>query len=1019
MKKYIFIFIFLTLGMPLSSSADDIDIYGVSSVSLPPNVLIIFDNSGSMDTEDVPGDPYDPNTTYSGSYETNAVYEYTRHCFWIWCWWTWDEITDDVDNVQCASVKNDLLTTGYSTGRMWTGSLTCRNGSSLYRIGNYRNYLESGGGANRRRLDVAKEVITDLVDDKGDELRFGVMIFNYSEGGHILQPIGTDKNTIINSINDLDAETWTPLAETLAEAGLYFAGKSSWFNSGVNYTSPMQERCQKNYIILMTDGEPTEDRNWRLETGTYIKGDTIGDYDSDGNETNIANRPDGYIKSSGDMDTSDYLDDVAKYLYENDLNDSLGTDGDFEKQNTQIFTIGFREDNQILQDTAANGGGEYYTASNAASLKEAFESIISQITTANAVFVAPVVPVSKLSSTYAGDRIYIGFFRPTEDGRWLGNIKKYGLGVDGEILDALGLPATDASGAIKETAISYWSTTADGPNVNEGGVGEMLKNQASRSIYTYTGSYSGGSMGGTASALTDFDNAFLYSNTLITNADLDVSTDAERQDVIDDIYGASRDWILGDFIHSKPAMVHYSTKSVIYAGNNGGTLHAIDDDDGTEIWAFIPPDQLNKLKLLSDANADHDYFVDAAPSIYDGFGQKILIIGERRGGNYYHAIDISAYDSPEWLYDVGPGHLGGSETLGQSWVSPEIAVIQTGPNPEDKADVFLMAGGYDTNQDLETPAAADSIGRAVFAIKVTDGSVSSFNFNANNFPDMTHCIVEVTGLDNDEDGIVNRIYAGDLGGKMFIFRDDIDDGTVDGTWTAARLFNASADGVQRKIFYAPDYVKEEYGEYIFFGTGNREDPRETDVENRMYAIKNNWAETDLEEADLIDVTDNLIQLGTTEEKSAVQSELDNGKGWYIRLEEPGEKVVSSPLVFGGVVYFTTYTPDPDGGLIDPSDPCKGSTDRGTARLYAVNYKTGGGIYDWNATPETDGEGGTVTVGKQDRSRVIGTSIPSAPVIAILETGPKMYVGIEGGVETEDLLPMPGLSLYYWRQIMGP
>jgi hypothetical protein len=94
-------------------------------------------------------------------------------------------------------------------------------------------------------------------------------------------------------------------------------GKKSWFNDGngydsdcynngngcYQYTTPMQYRCQKNYIILMTDGEPTYDQSSKLSSGTYINGDTIGDYDNDGNDP-------GSYGSYG----SDYLDDVAKYL---------------------------------------------------------------------------------------------------------------------------------------------------------------------------------------------------------------------------------------------------------------------------------------------------------------------------------------------------------------------------------------------------------------------------------------------------------------------------------------------------------------------------------------------------------------------------------------------------------------------------------------------------------------------------------------------------------------------------------
>ena len=124
-----------------------------------------------------------------------------------------------------------------------------------------------------------------------------------------------------------------------------------------------------------------------------------------------------------------------------------------------------------------------------------------------------------------------------------------------------------------------------------------------------------------------------------------------------------------------------------------------------------------------------------------------------------------------------------------------------------------------------------------------------------------------------------------------------------------KLFNASADGVQRKILYAPDAVEESFGEYIFFGTGDRENPGDTTVVNRFYAVKNDWASTSvLTESDLVDVTADLIQLGTAEQQQQVKTNLANGRGWYIRLESPGEKIVSSPRVYGGVVYFSTYAP---------------------------------------------------------------------------------------------------------------
>ncbi|MGD9079015.1 MAG: hypothetical protein PVG96_06735, partial [Desulfobacterales bacterium] len=311
---------------------------------------------------------------------------------------------------------------------------------------------------------------------------------------------------------------------------------------------------------------------------------------------------------------------------------------------------------------------------------------------------------------------------------------------------------------------------------------------------------------------------------------------------------------------------------------------------------------------------------------------------------------------------------------------------------------------------------------------VTDGEVvSGLNFNAiaNSTLGMTHSMVDVSGIDHDGDGITNRIYAGDLGGNIFAFKDDeamsFCSGTLsksipDGIWSAHKLFSASGvDGVQRKILYAPDVVGEEFGEYIFFGTGDRTDPADTGVVNRFYAVKNDWSgAATLDESYLVDVTDDLIQLGSEAEKQAVKTSLENGKGWFIRLENTGEKVVASPRVYGGVVYFTTYTPDTAGP--DGSDPCAASTVRGVGRLYAVDYKTGASVSDFSTGIEYDGDGNVVDLGKKDRAIAIGTAIPSAPVIAIFENGARIFIGVEGGIVSMPAIVTPDMYRYYWHQM---
>ena len=1047
MSRRLLMGVMVVLGLAGILRADDTEIYGtVTNPDIEPNVLIIFDNSRSMDEADVPGVPYDPNQTYSCAsctYTRNAVY-YRRYNSFTGTYW-WDLFATNVGSLGCSTLREALLEQGYAEGYIRSSSpFNCGGSTKRYlRLGNYLNYIETGIGPYLRRIDVAKQVVSDLIATT-DNVRFGLMIFNYEQGGRLRIPVKSvndpaHRSALLNAVNELTPSTWTPLAETLAEAGLYYAGKPSWFNtsgfpdesySGGRYVSPMLERCQKNYIIIMTDGEPTKDRDSRLWSAPYINGDFIG-------TSTPANDP---AKFDYPYDGSGYLEDVARYLYENDCNPAMGDGTAFDKQNITTFTIGLRIEQALLQRTAAAGGGSYYTAENYSTLREAFFQIMSSIIEKNACYVAPVVPISRMNRVFAGDKIYLGFFKPQQSGRWIGNIKRYKLEPNGALIDAKGDPVTTPEGLIKDNALSWWTVLGnDGPAVERGGAAEALSLQIEstepRRVYTWTG---------TSPLLTDSSNAFVTANTAITNAMLGVADATARSQLFDTV----RNGVFGDVIHSEPAIVHYPDKTVIYVGANDGMLHAIDDDTGQELWSFIPPEHLGRLTRLSDA--DHDYFVDGSPAVYGGDAQKILVIGSRRGGEAYVALDVTDYAAPRFLYSLGVDALGPSPTnyerLGQSWSRPDRVTVSTGAEavttPDGvevtvtPADVFLIAGGYDTNQDQAAPDPEDTVGRGIFAVNRATGQVlSSLKVTPATHPalGLTHSVVDVAGFDHDGDGITSRIYFGDLGGNLFGVKDDevqsftvgtrqIARSIADGSWSAKKIFQAPlVNGRRLKILYAPDAVAEKYppgihGEYVFFGTGDRERPSETQVVNRFYAVKNDWTLTaPLTEADLVDVTDNLVQLGTAEEKAQVKALLQNRKGWFIRLENAGEKVVSSPRVYGGVVYFTTYTPSQDSG-VNPNDPCAASTVRGVARLYAVNYLDGSAVHDFSATPETDRAGNAVALGKLDRSLAIGTAIPSAPVIAILAGGARLFIGVEGGIVSLPTVASQDMIRYYWKQI---
>jgi type IV pilus assembly protein PilY1 len=1006
-KKSLYLLVLLIILSPFGRAlALDTDLYVVTSDEVQPNILIIFDNSGSMN-DYIPGVPYDPNVTY-----TYGASNYPNRVYYRTTWGNWNVYRNDVTEIACDSIKAALVSEGFYNGRIRFTSSAC--GWDRYvnlRTGNYLNYMEvTGGPADRPKLEVAKGIVKSFINTT-DGVRFGAMIFNNNEGGRMLRPVRdmTDGNRsdLTSAINGLSAGTWTPLAETLYEAGLYFKGATSYFNSGTTYTSPIQYYCQMNYIILVTDGLSTQDRN-------PILGTTIGDRDGDGRE------PGGAHEEPYEDNGSDYLDDVAKYLHETDLRSDLQ-----KAQNLTTYTIGFTISSSLLERAASHGGGTYFYSQNAQDFISALQSIIDEILSKSTSYVAPVVPISQMEKTSAGDRMYLAMFKPTMKTLWKGNIKKYGIATQntetvgiGEILGSNGMQVMDSENKIKEGAISFWSTGADGGEVEKGGVGEILqKRTTSRNIYTYLG---------TNVDLTDSSNAFTLANSAITPGllGLEATDTANRNKVINFIHGLDaydengngdlsekREWVLGAFIHSRPFVLHYDdVNSVIFAGANDGMFHAFDDASGSELWAFIPPSLLPNLKNLDGEIIE--FFVDGSPKVYierdseDNLLKAILIFGLRRGGDRYIALDVTNRLSPQLLWEISP-FTPGYEELGQSWSAPQLGKIQCGANQKW---VAFIGGGYDENQDNLPVTVNDTKGRGIYVVDIsTGGLIWSYSYAKN--PQMKYCIPsDIARVDTDGNGMIDRLYVGDIGGRIWRF--DIRDPDVN-KWTAKNIFESNpGTGDQRKIFYPPDVTLEKDGgnyEMVFFGTGDREHPKSANIENfnienRLYAVKDKNPTTTLTETDLGDVTLDLLQDPNTSEadKTAIMNSLNAKNGWFIVLDEnQGEKSLSSPVVFFGVVYYTTFTPSSG----SESDPC--FVGEGTGRMYALKYKTGNAVF--NLDGSLDGK-----VTRSDRAAFIGTGIPSGVIITFIGGTATAYVGVGGGVYRPPLPTTKSLVPVNWR-----
>ncbi|WP_429886508.1 pilus assembly protein [Geoalkalibacter halelectricus] len=906
----------------------DTAIFGAGGQGFAPNVLIIVDTSGSM-RDKMPVQPYNANITYPQSntcgasgnqpcvpdeiYEcdspdlncklkkAHATYPLTDSCGpgndELWNFGIWPTNEYEINNN-----RNDCIFTGGDGRRRRSGSW------NYYVTGNWANYRAQV--VDETKIQIAKRVVKDVVA-ANPGVRFGLMRFNFENGGRFatsgtytayvddLNEIwqgGTTKRTkFYEAVDNLTAEGWTPLAETLFEARAYFRGLPSVFNSGT-YTSPMQAHCQNNYIILVSDGMSTRDDDPVLRT-ICDNGDCTGS---------------GPTKQYNWRGT-DHLIDVAWELYNTDMFPHWPG-----KQNVTTYMVGFGLEGAVaeaveLLDAAMHEGtgGRHslaFLANDPDGFSAALTAIIDEIREVHTSFATPVAPASPQNRYASGEHIYLSLFQPIGNGRWRGNLKKFGLAADGRILDSLGLEATRPDGRFKDSATSYWSVFSDGAEVDKGGAGALLANRNlinnPRNIYTNLG----------PAQLTHGDNRFALGNAALTRQMLGVGSDSERDllmrfvqgfDAYDDNAngntGENRDWILGDILHSSPAVVHYSAnQSVIFVGANDGQLRAFNDGDGQELWSFIPDILLPDLKYLRDGH--HTYFVDMTPTVFvldknqngvieaDAGDRVILLFGLRRGGGKdrllspqvrggYYALDVSNPAQPEFLWKITSATPGFAE-LGESWSNPTLARMRVEVDGVVKDKLVAVFGaGYDNNEDRRFgntqsfPPANDATdttlptldagqvtspgggaqhnprGRGIYAVKVGEFSGATFErttsprkiwgYTVADNAAMTFSIPsEVAALDLSHNGYVDRFYVGDTGGR--VWRIDAR-AALPADWGVELIFDANGGQLVekgRKFFQRPSVTVERNRQpMIFIGSGDRSHPLNEAVVDRLYAIK--------------------------------------------------------------------------------------------------------------------------------------------------------------------------------------
>ena len=928
-----------------------------------------------------------------------------------------------------------------------------RPAERLYTIydGNWLNWFHGPPAVPETRHLVLKDVAETLLT-RIDNVNVGLMATNFDQGGSVLHPIediDTARAALIDSVRGLTAEGWTPLAETLYEAGQYFAGRTVHYgdgrgsqvsvarsrdvdSGGARYASPMRFGCQKNFIVLLTGSAPSEDVN------------------ADNRITSLPGFSDAVGPGCDGTGDGACLDDMAAYLFAADLDPASPG-----QQGVVTHVVGFTADEPLLAATAARGGGAYFTTDDGASLRVALTSVATSIRETQTSFTAATVPVDGFNRLRNGDKLYLAVFRAAGNIHWPGNIKQYRLrGSDGAILDARGLPAIDPlSGWFLPESRSFWSTGADGEDVALGGAAERIPDPESRRVYTYLGE----------AELTHSNNAVQRSNSLIDEALLGIGDpgDPARDELIDFIRGSlaarttrpgEQPSRMGDPLHGKPVSITYGgtarnpdpADQVIFAGTNDGFLHAIDARTGAERWAFIPPEFLGNQLLLrvNAATPDKHYGIDGtirAHVVADGDGviapdegeRAYLFFGMRRGGSSYYALDVSRPDSPQVLWRLDHTGLPG---LGQSWSTPVPTRMRIqGAGQNARSLVLVFGGGYDPSQD-KLEGSTDPQGNALFIIDALNGNLLwragpvGPDFNAE---DMRYSIpADVRVIDLDIDGFADRLYAADMGGQIWRF--DVFNGRPPASLITggviARLGGAPAAAPAaaetRRFYHAPDIALAGRGAqrfiHIGIGSGHRARPNSLATQDRFFALRDHAAfesltQTEYEAltpitgADLVDITDNLRQ-----------SIPFASPGWRLDLNEGGwrgEKVLAESRTFNNRILFTTFTPAVNAhGSADNCLPAPGAN-----RLYIVNLFNGDPVRNFDRL----GDDSQLT--EADRSIEVPGSIageavflfppPDDPDCAGVECAPPPLacVGLTCLPSGFDNAPVRT----YWRQETGP
>ena len=724
-----------------------------------------------------------------------------------------------------------------------------------------------------------------------------------------------------------NSAVFTPLAGSMNTAQQYFSGSSG--------SSPISLSCQRNFILLATDGNPT---------ATMYGWDSMYPLSQQQNVYDPVAQTWTFSQAARDLFAQ--VTPLRNFSFG-------GTQYDIQ---TYVVGMGDTVANPgsiaTLNQTAYLGGtNQAYLANNAAALASAFQSIAVDIESKTAA--ASAVSLNT-GSWGTSTNLYQARFN---SGDWSGELIAYAINEDGSI----GSEIWDAGQVI------------NGQNWDTG-----------RAILTYKPSASVGSRGIPFRWPASFPGAPSSSEmdiaqSTLLNSDIAGNTDG---------YGSQRvQWLrgnaanesgtcgtctpsfrsrptskLGDIVHSAPNYVAapdfgyadsmeaaaYSTFAtakagrtpMIYVGANDGMLHAFNAKTGRETLAYVPSSVYKNLSLLStqsfaaDASAPptHHYYVDGSPTIGDAFYQSswhTLLAGAlSAGGQGIYALDVT---NPATFAESAAGSIvrwefsdASDADMGSVFGQPLIVKTNNG-----RWSVIVGNGYNNTDAD----GSASSTGHAVLYVLDAETGAMTAKIDTNTGSTATpNGVSGAIAVDTNGDGIADFVYAGDLAGNLWKF--DLTSSSA-GAWHVAFGGTPLYSTGGQPITTRPDVTKFSQGGYlIVFGTGRYIDSSDngTTGQQTFYGIRDQGAPVgsinSLVKQNVVGTAtgsdDNTYRITThavgpptldaalTGDNTISTADYYASKsGWYINLPTSGERMVTDPNIRSGRVVFNTLIPNTD------------------------------------------------------------------------------------------------------------